>query len=308
MLQVAEPKLKVNLAPIQSPPVKSMLPDLGADEIIGAAKALGVSGGGSGTAALLALLYDTTVDVDAVLRCLKSEPALAALVLKVSNSAYYRQSRSVGTLDRALQVLGLSAIRGIAAAGCMDRVPVPSVDGALDAGGFRRHSLAVAVAAQELSRRAAAGVDAEAFMAGLLHDIGIVLLARLRPQQVALVAELPVTDPRSRLQAEASLIGANHAQCAAMLANVWGLPVWLGAALLGHHVPDTHARVTGTDALPALLALADHAAAEAGFGLPPLCDTQPDPACAASVGLDDQTCREVASGIAESLQRLSASA
>lgn len=298
--------MKANHAPIQPPPSGTLPADLGVDEIVGAAKALGVSGGGSGTAALLALLYDTTVDVDAVLRCLKSEPALAALVLKVSNSAYYRQSRSVGTLDRALQVLGLSAIRGIAAAGCMDRVPVPSVDGALDAGNFRRHSLAVAVAAQMLSHRADAGVDAEAFMAGLLHDIGTVLLARLRPRQVALVAQLPATDPESRLQAETSLIGANHAQCATMLADAWGLPSWLGAALHLHHAPATGARVTGTDALPALLALADHAAAAAGFGLLPLCVAGPDPACAASVGLDDQDCREVESGLAEALQRLGA--
>ena len=269
-----------------------------------AAKALGVSGGGSGTAALLALLYDTNVDVDDVLRCLQSEPVLAARVLKVANAAYYRQTRSVGTMGRALQVLGLSAIRGIAAAGCMDRMSIPTVGRALDAGRFRSHSLAVAAAAQTLSQRAGAGVDAEAFMAGLLHDIGIVLQARLRPQAVAMAAELPATDAAACLQAEADLIGADHAACGALLADAWCLPAWLGAALGAHHLPHTGTPLAGTDALPALLALGDQAAHQAGYGLWPMCALEPDPAWAASIGLDEQACSEVAAGLAESLQRL----
>jgi len=65
----------------------------------------------------------------------------------------------------------------------MDRIRVPSVGRLLDAERFRCHSIAVATAAQSLSQSAGAGVDAEAFMAGLIHDIGLVILARLRPQE-----------------------------------------------------------------------------------------------------------------------------
>ena len=277
---------------------------VGLDEIVAAARVMGVSGGGRGTAALLALLYDTDVDVGEVLRCLQSEPGLAALVLKVANAAYYRQTRSVGTMDRAIQVLGLSAIRGIAAAGCMDRMSIPALGRGLDAGRFRSHSLAVATAAQTLSQRAGAGVDAEAFMAGLLHDIGIVLLARLRPQAVANVGELSATDAAALLQAETDLIGANHAACGALLADAWSLPAWLGAALQAHHLPRSGALVSGVDALPALLALGDYAAHQAGYGLWPICATVPDPAWAASIGLDETTCSEVAAGLVDSLQRL----
>ncbi len=276
---------------------------IGRDEVVAAARALGVSGG-SGTAALLALLYDADVDVDEVLRCVRSEPALAALVLKVANAAYYRQARSVGTIDRALQVLGLSAIRGIAAAGCMDRLTISAVGRGFDAARFRSHSLAVAAASQTLSQRAGAGVDAEAFMAGLLHDIGIVLLARLRPQALAAAAGLPATDAATSLQAETDLIGADHATCGALLADAWGLPAWLGAALQAHHLPRTGAPVSGIDALPVLLALGDHAAHQAGYGLWPICAIAPDPAWPASIGLDEAACGEVAAGLAEIVQRL----
>lgn len=273
------------------------------DDIAEAAKALGAAGGGAGSAQLLSLLYDPETDVDQVLRCLNSEPALAARVLKVANSPFYRQSGKVGTVERAVQVLGLSAIRGIAAAGCMDRMAMPNVGKALDPQRFRRHSTAAAAAAQALSQRCGAGVDAEAFMAGLLHDIGLVLLARLRPQSLAAVAAQPAVDAALSLRDEAEQIGASHTACGEILAEVWGLPGWLAKALGAHHT----ARPTGQrglEALPQLLALADHAADQAGFGLWPLCALPPDPACATTLGLGETASREVADELPELLQRL----
>lgn len=275
-------------------------------ELIAAAKTLGASGGGTGTAQLLALLYDDAVDVGQVLKRLNAEPTLAARVLKVANSPFYRCAGTVGTVERAVQLLGLSAIRGIAAAGCMDRMPMPALAKALDAEQFARHSLAVGVAAQALSRRVGAGVEAEAFMAGLLHDIGIVLLARLRPQAVAAVAKLPMPDAATGLRAERDFIGAEHTSCAALLAQTWGLPPWLVQALQAHHTPQTEVRVTGHEALPALLALADQAACEAGIGLWPLCASPVPAGCSASLGLSTEAFREVTDGLPDAVRELSA--
>jgi HD-like signal output (HDOD) protein len=188
----------------------------------------------------------------------------------------------------------------------MDRLPMPTLARALDAEQFARHSLAVATAAQALSKRAGAGVDGEAFMAGLLHDIGIVLLARLRPQAVAAAAQHTVAEPGAALCTESKLIGADHASCAALLAQAWGLPAWLASALQLHHLPPCTGRVTGTDALPALLALGDRAAHDAGIGLWPLCAAPIDPAWAASLGLAAEACAEVAAELPELLQGLSA--
>ncbi len=273
------------------------------EDIAEAAKALGASGGGAGSAQLLALLYDPETDVDEVLRCLNSEPALAARVLKVANSPFYRQTGQVGTVERAVQVLGLAAIRGIAAAGCMDRMAMPNVGKALDPQRFRRHSTAAAAAAQALSQRCGAGVDAEAFMAGLLHDIGLVLLARLRPQALAAVAAQPAISAALSLRDEAEQIGASHTACGEILAEVWGLPGWLATALGTHHsAPSTRQR--GLEALPQLLALADHAADQAGYGLWPICALPPDPACATALGLAEDAGREVAAELPELLQRL----
>ncbi len=272
-------------------------------EIAAAAKALGATGGGTGTARLLSLLYDDDVDVAEVMRCLGAEPALAARVLKVANSPFYRRAGTVGTVDRAVQVLGLAAIRGIAAAGCMDRLPVPALGRVLDAERFRRHSLAVAVAAQALSAQARCGVDGEAFMAGLLHDIGIVLLARLRPQLLASALAEPA-EPGALPQAAAHVMAIQHAACGARLVEAWGLPPWLGSSIETHHAAPAGALGSGLDALPALLAVGDGIAAAAGFGLDGLCDTPPAADLATARGLDPGVCDQVAAGLPEAVERL----
>lgn len=275
-----------------------------APEIIAAAKALGAGGGGPGVAQLLTMLFDEQVDVDRLLRRLKAEPALAARVLKVANSAFYKRAGTVGTLERATQVLGLAAIRGIAAAGCMDRLPMPALAGSLCSEQFARHSLAVAAAAQALSQRAGAGVDAEAFTAGLLHDVGIVLLARLRPQAMSALSQQSMPNALAGLRAEHQVLGVEHTTCAALLAQTWGLPDWLVSALQAHHSPRSDGRVVGLDALPALLSLADNAASEAGIGLWPLCAAPLDPGALDALGLERAVCAEVAAGLPQALQRL----
>ena len=120
-------------------------------EIVAIADDLGASGGGAGPARLVALLFDDSVDSAEIVRCLQAEPTLAARVLKVANSAYYRRGGNVGTFEQALVVLGLAGVRGIAAVGCMERIRVPTVGKVLDAQRFRCHSIAVAAAAQSLS-------------------------------------------------------------------------------------------------------------------------------------------------------------
>lgn len=276
-------------------------------EITAAARMLGSAGGGSGAAKLLSLMYDEKVTAQEILRCVRTQPTLAGRVLKVANSAYYRCSGKVGTLERAVVLLGLPAIRGIAATACMDRLPLPSAGSVIDPQRLRQHSLAVALAAQSFSQRTGAGVDAEAFMAGLLHDVGIVMLAWLRPEAVATISRLPASrpcHPSSVVKRELDLIGTDHASAAAQLSQVWGLPSWLGQALQSHHVIGDPVRWSGIEALPTLLILADRCAQEAGFDMWPTETMALDPDWPKSLGLDPQTYDEVASGLAASLEGL----
>jgi len=273
-----------------------------------AARALGA--GGAGATQLLALLYDPDVAVERVLDSLKAEPALAARVLKVANSPFYRLSGSVGTLDRAVALLGLSAIRGIAAAGCLDRLTPAATGSAFNPDRFRQHSLAVACAAQGLSQTAGAEIDSEAFMAGLLHDIGILLLVKAVPARMGSFKPLQTNDADAALADEQQHLGATHEDGATVLAQAWQLPPWLQHAVALHHVPaaSSGTRLKGADALPALLALANHAAHEAGYGLWPICGLMPPPEVLVSLGLGADELQAQIQALPETLKALGSTA
>lgn len=272
-------------------------------EVTAAARAMGTTGGSPGTARLLAVLIDPLAEMEEVLVSLHGEPTLAARVLKVANSPFYRQAGTIGTLERAIQVLGLDAIRGICAACCMDRVALNRGPGGPDPQRFRLHSLATAVAATHLARQLAPARQAEAFIGGLLHDIGLVLLARLRPEAMAEVARLPLSTPASlSLQVERDRTGMTHADCAAQLATAWCLPDWLVAAVGAHHdLPSAD----GPPSVAALVQAADLVAHRAGFGLSPSC-TLADGWPGLGIGASDELVARLTAELPQHVQALAA--
>lgn len=234
-------------------------------EILIAARTLGATA--MGGARLVAALLKPELDAHELSRRVGSEPGIAARVLRVANSAYFGCTGSVATLERAIQVLGLAGIKGAAAAACMDRMVAPGAAAAVfDAERFRRHSLACACAAQLLARQLAPALSDEAFMAGLLHDLGVLVLARLRPQGLAAwlralrAGEVPAD---SLEEGERHLVGSTHAHCTSLTLKSWHLPDPLVAAVANHHA----APGGQGPSLPALLACAHALAEDLGLGL-----------------------------------------
>ncbi len=272
-----------------------------------AVRALGASAGGASASKLLGLLYDPDVDVDRILQCLHAEPVLAARVLKVANAPYYGQSGRVGSVQRAVALLGLSAIRGIAAAGALDRLTPARAGNPFDTLRFRRHSGAVAVAAQALSRKAGCDIDGEAFLAGLLHDIGVLLLVKADPAAMASFDLAAAAHASQGALAEQQHFGLAHEEAGAILIDAWALPPWLKAAVAAHHqMPEGQTPGQGLQALPALLCLAEQLAAQAGFGLWPRCAqaAQATQEIQASFGFQTDTLAELAQGLPPALQAL----
>jgi HD-like signal output (HDOD) protein len=287
--------------------------------LIAAARALGASGGGAGAARVLSLLYDPAVEISAVLDCLRAEPGLAARVLKVANAPYYRQAGNIGTVDRAVAVLGLAAIRGVAASGCLDRLTPPRSGKAFDPERFRLHSLAVACAAQELASITGTAVPGEAYMAGLLHDIGWLLLVKADPAVMARYTPPATADHATVMAAELAHFGTTHEDCAVLLTQTWAMPDWLAQSIVGHHANEAAAppgsqqgatpapRPDGLAALPGLLALADHAAQAAGFGLQADAAIGPPPA-GAHLGCSDAQLQALITALPETVAALQAGA
>lgn len=172
-------------------------------------------------------------------------------------------------MRHAVALLGLTAVRSIAAAGCLDRLAPARGGPAFDARRFRRHSLAVALATRALARHVGLPIEAEAYMAGLLHDVGVLVLMRAVPESTSRFDSAAA--PQDGLDAERERIGATHVQAGQLLAEAWQLPGWLVQALAQHHDAPTPADTSGAPhaALPALLVLADTLAVRCGLGLWP---------------------------------------
>lgn len=270
-----------------------------------AVASLGASAGGASASRLLGLLYDPEVDIDRILQCLHGEPVLSARVLKVANSPYYGRSGQVGSVERAVQLLGLVAVRGIAAAGALDRITPARAGQPFDPLRFRKHSAAVGCAAQALSRKGRCEVDGEAFMAGLLHDIGVLLLVKADPVQMAAFQPPQNVTAEAAREAERQHLGLDHETAGVLLVRTWALPGWLTDAVAQHHQPETvPPAAAGTGCLPRLLAVADHLADRAGFGLWPRCGGDIPAAWLDGLKLTPEDCDAIAETLPQAVEAL----
>jgi HD-like signal output (HDOD) protein len=187
---------------------------------------------------------------------LHADPALAARVLKVANSAFFGGSRAIDSIKRALEILGTAAVTGIAMAA--------SLDGTVHQLGtahmeffnqLRQHSLITAVAARQLSLRrpTEAWTPDAAFVLGLVHDLGWLVQLQLKSDsQVPTIGAPTALDGLVRPPPEE----AGHALLGAALFSHWGLPTEFASTVLHHHLPI----LDGSTAGHRLLAVADRCA------------------------------------------------
>ena len=211
-------------------------------DILEAARAIGVLNSSARSAPrILATLCQAGASPREVAHVIGQEPTLTARVLRIANSAYYGVSRAIATIDRAVVVLGLDAVRGIAAAACLDRSIMRSGDATpIDTGDLLRHSVATAAAAEALARHGHRALAPEAFIGGLLHDLGVTVQMRLDPQGLANLVNVARAGSYADMRTtEARHLRIGHEHCAAVLFEAWNLPAALVGAVRHHHDPTT---------------------------------------------------------------------
>jgi HD-like signal output (HDOD) protein len=271
-------------------------------EIVKAASSLGLLGGSSLTAhRILASLCDASLGTREIVGLIEHEPGLAARVLKVANSAYYGQSRNIATLDRALLILGLDAVRGITAAACLDRsISRRSNIAGMDPRTLVNHCVASAFAAEQLARRSGRSSAAESFMAALLHDFGVPVQERLDAEGIEkLISALREDENADPSALEQKLVKVTHTHCSQVIFESWNMPPSIVMAARHHENP---AQAPGpARELTTLVHLGIQIAIEAGFTYPmkPRQLRQPRELLLRSVGLDESVVEEIAPGLAE---------
>jgi HD-like signal output (HDOD) protein len=208
--------------------------------------------------------HATSDDLDELL---SSDPALASRVLKVVNSAFYGRAGRVAATATAIQMLGVTAIRNIAVAASLTRM-FSSVRGLpnFDAPALWLHSVAVGAAARHLAERTGLVPPEEAMLAGLLHDLGILVEVQVWLPEFTAVLSATAADPTLEFtDAESSIIGASHEEIGEALCRQWHFPEPLAMAVGHHHQP--FVLPAAERVLPTIVHVADILAvrAEVGF-------------------------------------------
>lgn len=170
---------------------------------------------------------------------IKYDPPLSAKILKVVNSAFYGLPGQIASVDRAIVLLGLRAVKNIAIATSVTRL----FKGARPVTGFDpkelwRHCMAVGVACRLIFAKRDKAKAEEAFLAGLIHDIGIIVAFQAFADRFADLISRVREEGMSWCQAETDIFGVDHQALGSGLASKWKFPMALRAAVGYHHCPD----------------------------------------------------------------------
>ncbi len=213
---------------------------------------------------VMQITEDPKASIADVAKALVSDQALAARVLKLANSAFYGSSRRIGTVSDAVVILGMRTTRNLVMAASCEALLEGEVAGyGLPRGALLRHSLACASAAQALAKRARYRGMEEAFVAGLLHDIGKVVMNAYQCDQFGEVLA-KVSGGVTYAEAERAVFGFDHAEAGGCLLERWNLPLPLVSAVRHHHAP---LDAPGDSPLPCLVHAADAVCLALGIGL-----------------------------------------
>ncbi len=241
---------------------------------------------------LLQTMGEEDVAIDRLARGIGNDQALAARTLRVANSPFYGMQGKIDTIAEAITVLGFVNVRSLVTTAGIATAWPASVGKGFDARVFWRHCLGVASCAESLARDARLRPET-LFLAGLLHDIGRLVLVATYPEAFAETLRRRVLDDCPPVEAERAVLGFDHAQIGGALCRHWRIPESIADAVERHH------RVTqGSAGAPADMADVVHAADVIAHALDLAGDIEamvppPDAAAWQRLGLDQQHLRAV---------------
>jgi putative nucleotidyltransferase with HDIG domain len=186
---------------------------------------------------LLATLSDDRSSAVDVARVLMTDQSTSSRILRLANSAHFGLTRRIATVREAVVIIGYRQVRQLALGiSIMDKF-IQSAAGSFDVSGLWIHAVAVGCGARMLAHKV--GVDREeAFLCGLLHDLGKTVLAVAKPEGYVRVLDMTSDGQTPVYRAEREVFGFEHSHVGAMVMEAWNLPAQMAHASRDHRDPD----------------------------------------------------------------------
>lgn len=262
---------------------------------------------------VMGMTSDLNTDVRELSKALSSDPAIAARALRLSNSPFYGRPSDISSVEEAALVLGFFTVRSLVVATAtydLFKSNDASENKGASAGALWEHSLATAIAARQIARRVSHPQIEECFLAGLMHDIGKLIMLQKFPEQCRSLITIaqPNTTTGSRtdtLAEERKAFGFGHDELGAALLTSWSFPELLISAIADHHrrvIPSEGE----TTPISIIVHLASAVAREIGasFGCAGNDGFSTDNLWSAqALSIDDETLSEIRDTLAENFQQ-----
>lgn len=190
---------------------------------------------------LITLTSREETTLSEITNLISHDVSLSAKVLKVVNSSFYSFPNEVSTIQQAVAILGINAIRSLVLSFSFLGMERVSSSSGFDYQNFWEKSLATAVAARLIFKHVKSTIDPEeVFTAGLLHNIGVLILAQAYPDRYNIILKQAEKTKKPLYELEELRIGASHAYIGSMVAEHWNFPKSLSVPILYHADPDSY--------------------------------------------------------------------
>ncbi len=214
---------------------------------------------------ILELTKSTKSSAHDLTKVCERDPKLTASMLKLANSPFYGFARKISTISHAIVCLGLDTVKSIALTSSTQEMlnnEIPAY--ALEKGMLWQHSIGCATCARIIAKRIGFNESEEAYIAGLLLDIGKIILSNFAEDQFIQIVEKSKNNRISFDRAEQEVLGFDHPKIGGRIIEKWNLPPILVEAVQYHHQPDkakAHKKITY------IVHLADAISCMLGIGL-----------------------------------------
>ena len=188
---------------------------------------------------ILEISKSTKSSAQDLAKVFERDPALAANILKIANSSFYGFTRKISTITHAIVCLGLDTVKSIALTSSTQEMlnnKIPAYD--LEKGMLLQHSITCATCARIIAQRIGYKDCEEAYTAGLLLDIGKVILSRFAEDQFNQIIEKTKDNKTPFNIAEQEVLGFDHPRIGGRIIKKWNLPPILIEAVQYHHQPE----------------------------------------------------------------------
>jgi HD-like signal output (HDOD) protein len=184
---------------------------------------------------ILEVMNNPMADARDVEKEIIEDPVITSKILRVANSAYYGANRDISSISQAVVLMGFAEVQNVALSASIFN----SFSGgtkAFDRREFWEHCFMTGCAADALQNRVNAQTN-DGFVAGLLHDIGRIVLDQFFQEEFCEIVHLAETEEISLLEAERKVLGVTHCDIGYWVTESWNLPPMLTDSILFHHTP-----------------------------------------------------------------------